>query len=82
MAGPAVVRRFRAHLRRDDRRERRLAEPGRAVEQHVVERLAALEGGVHRDGERLLDALLSDVFGEPARAQPTLRTPVFLVRSP
>ena len=62
--------------------ERRLAEAGRTVEQHVVERFAALQGGVHGDGERLLDALLADVLGEAAGAQPALRTTVFLARYP
>ena len=80
MAGPAVVRRFAPISAAMIAGERRLAEAGRTVEQHVVERLAALQGGVHRDGERLLDALLADVLGEAARAQPALRAPVFLAR--
>ena len=49
--------------------ERRLAEPRRAVEQHVVERLAALLRGGDRDLEVLAHAILADVLVERARAQ-------------
>ena len=38
--GPAVARTGTPSSLRDDVRQRRLAEPGRAVEQHVIERLA------------------------------------------
>ena len=44
-----------AELLADDLRERRLAEPGRPDEQHVVERLAARLGGRERDRELFLD---------------------------
>ena len=59
-----------AHLVGDDVGERRLAEPGRAVQQHVIERLAALLRGRDRDLQVLADAILADVLVEQARAQP------------
>ena len=55
-----------AELAPDDLRERRLAEPRRAGEQNVVERLAAPVRGVERDRELLLDSLLPDEVGERA----------------
>ena len=58
-----------AQLVGDDVGERRLAEPGRAVQQHVIERLAALPGGGNRDLQVLADAILADVVVERARAQ-------------
>ncbi len=45
------------------------AQPRRAVEQHVVERLAALAGRGDQDGEVLLDLLLPDQVGQFLRAQ-------------
>ena len=61
-----------AELAADDLRERGLAEPGRAGEQNVVERLAARLRRVERDRELLLDALLADEVGERARPQRAL----------
>ncbi len=61
-----------AELLADDLRERRLAEPGRADEQDVVERLAAGLRGGERDRELLLDALLADELVELARAERAL----------
>ncbi len=58
-----------AELFAHDLRERRLAEPGRPGEQHVVERLLPLLGGVERDPQLLLDALLPDELLEPARPE-------------
>ena len=55
----------------DDLRERRLAEPGRPGQQHVVERLAARPRRLDEDRELLLDALLADEVVEalgPQRA--------------
>jgi hypothetical protein len=40
--------------------ERGLAETGRAVEEQVVERLAAPLGGIDGDGEVVLQLLLAD----------------------
>jgi hypothetical protein len=56
-----------AELVADDERERRLAEPRRACEQNVIERLAPRLRRVERDRELLLDALLSDEVVERAR---------------
>ena len=58
-----------AHLARHDLRQRRLAEAGRAVEQHVVERLAARLGGGDEDLEVLADLLLADEVVERLRPQ-------------
>ena len=49
-----------------DLRERRLAEPGRAGEEHVIERLGPRLGGVERDAKLLLHALLTDEVVEAA----------------
>ena len=59
----------RLHLVPDDVGEGGLAEPRRPVEQHVVQRLAALEGGLERDAELLADGLLPNALVEPLRAQ-------------
>ncbi len=55
----------RAHLVRHDDAERGLSETGRAVEQHVIERLAALESGLDEDLQILGHLLLTDVLTEP-----------------
>jgi hypothetical protein len=49
--------------------ERGLAEAGRAVEEEVVERLAALLGGVDGDAEIVLELLLADELIEATRAE-------------
>ena len=61
-----------AELIGDDAGQRRLAEARRAVEQDVVERLAARERRLDEDGEVRLDLLLADVFIQLARAQAVL----------
>ena len=61
-----------AQLVGDDVRQRRLAEPGRAVEQHVVERFAALLRGGDRDVQILAQPVLPDVLVERPRPQPGL----------
>ena len=53
-----------AHFAREDARERGLAEPRRAEEQDMVERLAARAGGVDEDAEVLARALLADELVE------------------
>ena len=58
-----------AELVPDDVGERRLAEPGRAVQQHVIERLAALTGRGDRDLQVLADAILADVVVQRARTK-------------
>ena len=70
--GPEVERRFDAQLAGDDVRERRLAEAGRAEQQHVVQRLAAPLGGADEDLELLARLRLADVFGQPLRPQRAL----------
>ena len=72
ITGPAVDRIAHAELVGDDVGERRLAEPGRAVEQHVIERLAALLGRGDRHLQVLAHAILPDVVVERARPQPGL----------
>jgi hypothetical protein len=52
-----------AHLIGDHVRQRRLAKPGRAVEQNVIERLAAPTRGRDQYPEILLDLLLPDQVG-------------------
>ena len=55
-----------------DEGEARLAEPGRADEEDVVERLAAGARRLERDRELLLEPLLADEVVEPARAEAPL----------
>ena len=62
--GPGRGRDGRAHLVGHDGGQRRLAEPGGPGEQHVIERLAALAGGLHRDAQALHRRLLADVLVE------------------
>src|SRR5581483_4890202 len=70
--GPGHRAHADAELLAHDLRQRRLAEPGRADEQHVVERLAAPARRVERDGELLLRSLLADEVVEAARPQRAL----------
>ena len=49
-----------------------LPSPGRAVEEHVVERLAAAPGGLDEDAQLLLEARLPDEFIEHQRTEPLL----------
>ncbi len=57
------------HLARDDLRQRRLAEAGRAGEQHVVERLAAPARRLDEDAEILAQLALADELVEAQRAE-------------
>ena len=61
-----------AELARDDLRQRGLAEPGRADEQHVVERLVARPRRLDEDREIGARLLLADELGKPLRAQRAL----------
>ena len=70
--GPGRRSHRHAQLVADDIGERRLAESGRAVEQHVIERLAALARRGDRHVEVLAHALLADVVVERARPQARL----------
>ncbi len=58
-----------AHLRGDDVGQRGLAETGWAVEEQVVQRLVALEGGLRGDVQVVLQLLLSDELSQPLRTQ-------------
>ena len=53
-------------------RERRLAETGRPVEEYVVEALAALPRGLHRDAQARHHLALADVLVQPLRAEGAL----------
>ena len=67
--GPEVERSGRAHLVGDDVGERRLAQPRRPEQQHVVERLAALARRLHEDAQVVDDLPLADVVVELPRPQ-------------
>src|SRR5438128_2117392 len=58
-----------AELLVDDEREARLAEPRRADEQEMVERVPPPLRGRERDRELLLHPLLADEVGEAARPE-------------
>ena len=64
-----------AHLARKDAGKRRLSEAGRAVEQDVVERLAAAFRGIDEDAQVLARRLLADELVEALR--PKRRIGVF-----
>ena len=66
-----------AELLADDVGEARLAEPRRADEQDVVERLAAALRRLEGDRELLLDALLPDEVVQAARAERALELVLF-----
>ena len=71
-AGPATVRRPTPSSSRTICASVVLPRPGRAGEQHVVERLGPLLGGVECDPQLLLDPLLADEVVEPARPERAL----------
>ena len=58
-----------AHLARQDRRKRGLAQARRPVQQDMVERLAAALGGADEHAQILARRLLADEFVEAFRAQ-------------
>ena len=60
---------LRAHRVCDDVRERRLTQPGRAIEKDVIERLAARFCRLHVDGKILFDFVLPDVLCKRLGAQ-------------
>ena len=78
--GPDVPRMRDAQLGGDDVRERRLAEPGRAVEQHVVEHVAARARGGDLHAQVLAHVLLADVLVERPRPQRRLDEEILLER--
>ncbi len=67
--GPRRHHERRVELLGDDLRERCLPQPGRAGEQHVVERLAACGGRLERHGELLAQGVLTDEVLEGPRPQ-------------
>ena len=77
-AGDADVR---AHLAGNDARERRLAQAGRAIEQHVVERIPSLARRLNVDVQAVLDGLLADVFAQRFGAQAALLLVLFLAEA-
>ena len=58
-----------AQLASDELGQGRLSEPGRTVEDRVVERLAPRERRVDGEPEVVLDLVLPDELGEPLRPQ-------------
>ena len=58
-----------SHLVPEDVGDRRLSQPRRSIDQHVVERLAAGQGGLDEDRQVGLHFFLADVFREGARPQ-------------
>ena len=64
---PGRLPQVHAQLVRDDVRKRGLAEPGRAEDQHVVQRLAPVARGLDEDLHLRLDRSLADVVGELLR---------------
>ena len=79
ITGPAVGRIATPSSLAMTRGERRLAEPGRPVEQHVIERLAALLRRGDRHLQVLAHAILADVLVERPRPQPRLVLDVLVV---
>src|SRR4029077_10455946 len=65
----------------DNLRQRRLAEPWRAVEQHMIERFAATARSLHCDLNVLFHALLADVLVKALGADAGFDTRVFIVGS-
>ncbi|MCY1374282.1 hypothetical protein D9M69_616130 [compost metagenome] len=59
---PAGLAQVDAQLLRDDVTERRFAQPRRAEQQHVVQRLAAFFGRADEDFQLLTHLLLAHVF--------------------
>ena len=58
-----------AHFNGDDVRQRRFAQPRRAEQQHVVERVLAALGSLDEDRQLLANLDLPDVLGQSLRAQ-------------
>jgi len=74
--GPARDVQAHPHLAREDVRERRLAEPRRATQQDVIERLAALFGGLHVHLQVLPVLRLPDEVGQALRPKQPIETRV------
>ena len=76
---PRRVADIDAKLAGDDRRQGRLAEAGRAVQQDVVGGLSPPLRGRQQHRQVRLDLALTDVFVERSRSQGALDDPVALV---
>ena len=62
-----------SHFLRDDVRQRGLSQAGRAMQQHVVQGLTALPGGLHEHLQVIGDRLLPRELRELARTQHLLQ---------
>ena len=69
ITGPEVARKSDAQFARHDLRQRRLAEARRPDEQHMIERLAALAGGLDEHLQIGARLRLADEFGQFLRTQ-------------
>ena len=67
-----------AHFARYDLGEGGLAQAGGAVEEDVVQRLAARAGGLDEDGEVFAEAALAGEVGQGLRAERAFARIVFL----
>ena len=65
---PAGVAHVDPELAGDDRRERGLAQAGRAVQQHVIRRFSPASRRRQQHGQVGLDLALADVLGQAVRA--------------
>ena len=79
-SGPELVLIDDAQFAGDDLRKRRLAKARRAVEQNVIERLAAAARRLNGDLDVFLHARLADVIGEALRADARVDARVFIQR--
>ncbi len=71
-----------AHLVGEDDRQRRLAEPGWPVEEHVVQALVALPSSLDRDPEALDRLALADVLVQALGPQRALERRLVRERAP
>src|SRR5439155_13762994 len=67
-----------AHFVGDDMSERGFAKAWRAVQQNMIDRLAAALGGAHRDAQLAHQRFLADVLLETLRAQRVVELRFFL----
>ena len=58
-----------AHFRRHDAGQGGLAQARRAVEQNVIQRVVALEGGVDINAQAVFHLVLADIFPQMMRPQ-------------
>ncbi len=78
MSGPAVDSNIDSELVGDDVGHGRFAESRRTIEQHVIHRLAALPGGLHRDLELRFYVVLSDILREAPRPETRIERKVLV----